>query len=191
MTDLRRVINITRRMHQPRPTGQPVPRAGKTTKMAADNKIARELLNVVSPYNYISSITLLSRNDIMQQTLFHKTSLSEEYWLDTRHCYRYGRHNPDHLFELFGAFNDCKASELREEMCSRVEEEKDFYDSVGHVPVRLKCNNIDMWIKSMKNQSIFGDKLMLFALSRSFQPCGGLRQKQVLVYYWHRRANKW
>ena len=84
--------------------------------MAADNKIARELLNVVSPYNYISSIALLSQNDIMQQTLFHKTSLSEEYWLDTRHCFQYGRHNPDQLFELFRAFNDCEAFELCEEM---------------------------------------------------------------------------
>ena len=162
-------------MHQPRPTGQLVPRARKTTKMAADNKIARELLNMVSPYNYISSIALLSQNDIMQQTLFHKTSLSEEYWLDTRHCYRYCRHNPDQLFELFEAFNDCEALELREEMCNRVEDEKDLYDSIGHVPVRLKCNNIDMWIKLMRNQNTFGEKLMLFALVQTFQ-------RHVVVY---------
>ena len=41
--------------------------------------------------------------------------------------------------------------------------------------MRLKCNNIDMWIKSMKNQSTFGDKLMLFALARTFQ-------RHVVVY---------
>ena len=137
--------------------------------MAANNKIARELLNIISPYNYIHQIALLSRNDIILQSNFHKTKLSNDYCLGTRRCYRYGKRNLDQLFELFSTFNNSDASELREEMCDRVKDEKKLYDSVGHVPVRLKCNNIDTWIKSMCNHEMFADELMLFAMARTFQ----------------------
>ena len=64
-------------------------------------------------------------------------------------------------------------------MCHRVKDEKELYDSVGHVPVRLKCNDIDTWIKSMCNPETFVDELMLFAMVRTFQ-------HHVVVYGKHR-----
>ena len=61
-----------------------------------------ELMNLVSPFNYTNNVLHLNISDILDQPAFDKLELSAKYWLDVRHCYRYGKKNPQQLFEIFG-----------------------------------------------------------------------------------------
>ena len=137
--------------------------------MAVHISIVHELLNLISQYNYTNMIGYISPRQSISHGDYHKYYLSEEYWLDTRRCFRYGKENPDQLFEIFGAFNDEDPIDVHDDICNRISRESELYASVGHVTLGMRSLHISDWIKSMQKPDTFSDELMLFALSRTYQ----------------------
>ena len=131
--------------------------------------MAFELMNLVSPYNYTRNLVHLNKNDILDQPAFDKLELSAKYWLDLRHCYHYGKKNPQQLFEIFGYFNSEEPEDVRSDICTRIEMEMELYAKVGTVHLLLIDSDIARWLKAMKNNRNYGDPLMLYVLSRTFQ----------------------
>ena len=91
------------------------------------------------------------------------------YWLDVRHCYRYGKKNLQQLFEIFGCFNNEEPEDVRSDICNRIKMEMKLYAKVGTVHLLFISNDIEKWLKIMKNNRNYGDPLMLYTLSRTFQ----------------------
>ena len=143
--------------------------------MAGDNKMARDLLHLLSPYSYTNSIGTLTGREIVKQSNFSKTALGARFWLDTRRCYRLGRKNPDQLFEIFAAFNGEDPDDVRSDMWARIKMEKPLYSKVGHIILSLQHISMDTWITNMQKKETFGDELMLYALARTFQ-------RHIVVY---------
>ena len=89
--------------------------------------------------------------------------------MDTRKCYKQRRKNSQQIFEIFGAFNEENLSQVRENIVKLIQQEKDIYSSVGQHHLRRSKLSIEKWIMLMSSDSVFGDELMLYALSRTYQ----------------------
>ena len=126
-------------------------------------------MNLVSPYNYTNNVVHLNKNDILDQPAFDNLELSAKYWLDIRHCYRYGKKNPQQLFEIFGYFNNEEPEDVRSDICTCIKMEMELYAKVGTMHLLFIGSDIEKWLKAMKNNRNYGDPLMLYALSRTFQ----------------------
>ena len=122
--------------------------------MAASNSMAFELMNLVSPFNYTNNVLHLNKSDILDQPAFDKLELSAKYWLDVRHCYRYGKKNPQQLFEIFGCFNNEEPEDVRSDICNCIKMEMKFYGKVGTVHLLFISNDIEKWLKTMKNNLV-------------------------------------
>ena len=131
--------------------------------------MAFELMNLVSPYNYTRNLVHLNKNDILDQPAFDKLELSAKYWLDLRHCYRYGKKNLQQLFEIFGYFNSEEPEDVRSDICTHIKMEMELYAKVGTVHLLFIDSDIAKWLKAMKNNRNYGDPLMLYTLFRTFQ----------------------
>ena len=131
--------------------------------------MAFELMNLVSLFNYTNNVLHLNKSDILDQPAFDKLELSAKYWLDVRHCYRYGKKNPQQLFEIFGCFNNEEPEDVRSDICNCIKMEMKFYGKVGTVHLLFVSSDIEKRVKTMKNNHDYSDPLMLYALSRTFQ----------------------
>ena len=123
--------------------------------------MAFELMNLVSPFNYSNNVLHLNKSDILDQPAFDKLELSAKYW--------YSKKNSQQLFEIFGCFNNEEPEDVRSDICNRIKIEMKFYGKVGTVHLLFISNDIEKWLKMMKNNRNYGDPLMLYALSRTFQ----------------------
>ena len=134
-----------------------------------ENRMAGELFQLLSPYNHINIIAHLSNKDIFAQKHFVHHWLNKSYWMDTRKCYNQRRKNSQQIFKIFGAFNEESQSQVHENVVQLIQQEKDIYSSVDQHHLCCCKLSIDEWIMLMSSDSVFGDKLMLYALSRIYQ----------------------
>ena len=133
-----------------------------------DNRMAGELFELLLPYNHINIIAHLSIKDVFAQKHFVHHWLSKSYWMDTRKCYKQRHKNSQQIFEIFGTFNEEEPSQVQENVVKIIYQDKDLHSSVGQHHLRRSKLNIDEWIKLMSSDSVFGDELMLYALSRIY-----------------------
>ena len=138
------------------------------SKMAAGTSITTELFNMLSPYNFTQSIPHLSVKDVFAQKLFLLTELSENYWMDTRKCYKNHKKNSNQIFEMFAAFNDESQTQVHTDIIQHIISNKEFYARVGSQLLKCLKLDVDNWIKLMSSESVFTDELMIFALSKVY-----------------------
>ena len=133
------------------------------------SSIVSELLHLLSTHNYSGDITHLTNRDVLAQKVYPHTPLSKTYWLDTCQCYTQWKKNSQQLFELFGVFNEEPATKVRSDMITHIIAEKEFYSCIRSNHLKKLKLSIDDRIQLMQLDSVFGDKLMLCTLSRTYQ----------------------
>ena len=69
--------------------------------MAADNKIANEMLSQLNQYQYDRYCQYLSDRDGVSLDYFKRTELGTRFWIDVRWCFVVNVLNPNHLLENF------------------------------------------------------------------------------------------
>ena len=67
------------------------------------------------------------------------------------------------------AYNDDEPENVRKLVLENIIKDKELYMNVGQEHLRHLKIDIDSWIKLMSSDSVFGDELMIFALSRTYQ----------------------
>ena len=121
---------------------------------------------MINPYSFIGEIAHIPMRDILPQCAFAKTGLSDNYWLDVRHCYRHGkRKNSIQLYEMFAIFSDNDPDNVKPYVLQKVLEDKEKFERVGWHHLKRIGLSIDQWITLMVSDSVFGDELMLFILA--------------------------
>ena len=134
--------------------------------MASSKSMAAELFQMLLPYNFSRNIAHLLVKDVFAQKLFPLTELSENYWMDTRKCYK----NHRKIFKLFTSFNDENPMQVRySNIIQHILHDKEYYAHVGTTHLKRMKLDIDSWIKLMSANSVFADELMIFALSKVYQ----------------------
>ena len=66
------------------------------------------------------------------------------------------------------AYNDDEPENVRKSVIENIIKDKELYRNVGQEHLRCLKIDIHTWIKLMTSDSVFGDKLMIFALSRTY-----------------------
>ena len=131
--------------------------------------MAGELLQMLTPYNYSNTVIHLTMKDIVTQKVYPRTMLSDTHWLDTRRCYSQRRKNPQQVFEVFATFNEEEPIQVRKNIIAWIKQEYSFYSTVGSEHLRKLKITLDDWLKLMASDNVFGDKLMVYALSQTYQ----------------------
>ena len=137
--------------------------------MVMSRSMAFELMSVISPYNYTNNVIHLTQCDILDQSAFHNMSISKTHWLDLKYCYRFGKPNPHQLFEMFTKFNEEDPDDIRKDICARLKNESSLYGKVRTVHLLMLKTPVDTWVADMEKSDTFGDVLLLYALSQTFQ----------------------
>ena len=137
--------------------------------MSGENKIAAELLSLISRYPYRRYVQCISPRDAVSDEDFENNPLSSNYWIDSRQSLRKGKIvNSDYLFELFGIFSNEDGWTVRKEMVNRIRKEHEFYQSVGRVVLNMRGCDLDDWLEELEDPFNLPDELMLYALSKTF-----------------------
>ena len=126
-------------------------------------------LSIISPYNYTNNAIDLTSCDILDQSAFHNMDISKTHWLDLKYCYRYGKPNPQQLCEMFANFNKEDPEDVHKDICNRLKNEGKLYSKVGTVHLLMLKMSFDTWLADMEKNENFGDVLLLYALSQTFQ----------------------
>ena len=153
------------------PTKNLEPREGEGTsppKMANENRIAKELLLLISKYPYRRYVQYIAARDAVTDDDFNAGMLQANYWIDKRKCYTSRGINTDHLFELFGLFSDQDGWSVQKEMVEHVYMEQDLYETVRRVVLNMCGCTLEDWITELQDPDNSLDELMLYCLSRTY-----------------------
>ena len=136
------------------------------TKMAADNKIAKELNSSFNRYSYNRYCQYLTESDAVNYEHFSRTDLGKSFWIDLRRCFNSSGANPNHVLEIFGQFSAVEADILRQQVLDIVKEESDSWESAGRVVLNMKFTTLDMWLDNMEKPTTHCDEFMLYVLNK-------------------------
>ena len=138
-------------------------------KMDAENKMALELMSLISKYPYKRHVQYISSRDAMTDEIFVTCEISKTYWIDWHNSYCGGwiRHS-NFMFDLFGAFSNEDGDEVRKDIVKRIGMEKSLYESIGHIVLAMRGCNLDTWCEEMLDDNQFPDELMIFAPSHTY-----------------------
>ena len=136
--------------------------------MEGENKIASELISIISKYPYKRFINYISPDEAMTEELFQTKGISRTHWLDTRNCYWNGSWYGNFLFDLFGSYSGEEGIAVRQDMIARIKLEGCLYNSVSNIVLGMRNITLESWLTEMEDDNQFPDEVMLYALSRTY-----------------------
>ena len=92
--------------------------------------IAKELLSLVSPYNYTDKISCLDTDNFVPIRTFSEYDLGKLFNIDRQNCLHNGEINNDYLYEFFGCFSDENAESVRTDVVECIESGRAVYTTV-------------------------------------------------------------
>ena len=148
--------------------------------MDRENKMAVELMSLISKYPYRKLISYIASRDAMTDELFMTHEISQTYWIDHQNSYKARRRHSNFIFDLFGAFSRETGAEVRQDILNRIMMEKELYDSVGHIVLAMRGCDLETWCEEMSDENQFPDELLIYALSRTYN-----RHTLVMCNHWY------
>ena len=96
-------------------------------------------------------------------------SMSTDYWIDISYCYTdKNLRNPNYLFDMFSHYSGELPIDVHHGVFDSILEENLFFENVGCNYMKEICINLNDWVKDMRDPLSFGDKMLLYALSRRY-----------------------
>ena len=80
--------------------------------MEDENKMAVELMSLISKYPHRRHIQYISSRDAMMDEAFVTRKISKSYWMDKRKSYRGRLRESSFVFDLFGTFSNEEGDEV-------------------------------------------------------------------------------
>ena len=150
---------------------------------SVDNKMARELMSLISDYPYVSEIKKIKPVDVVMPHNFMIMSLSHDHWVDDSLCYDdHNDCNTDTMLAIFGQFSGEDPSDVCVDLIKAVTAEFDFFNKVGANYLYETGIDLQQWLCEMNDPNTYGDELALYALARRYN-------RHVIVYTSHKFWN--
>ena len=148
----------------------------------ATNKLTltEELVLALYLHPFKAIISYLSPNEAITQADFNKSGLTKKYWL-FEECEgvksRGKKHlDPDCLFRIFGVCMGESALTAHEQMLTWVTNDFNKFSHCSWIALHMnKYKSLSAWMAAMRNSTIPGDEIALYALARMYN-------KHTLVY---------
>ena len=132
------------------------------------NEIAKELLSLVSPFNYHNVIPSLNQDDFTPLKMFQCSQLGKLLKIDKSNCMKNGKINNAHLFELFGRYSDEDAESVRSDTLERINTGRNVYEIVGALFFTMRNWSFTDWALTACSNYYYGDELLLYVLCKVF-----------------------
>ena len=116
-------------------------------------------------YNYHDYTEYLCDDDVLSLEHFQASDLGSISWIDVRRCFNECHVNPDHVFELFGAFSEMDPFTLKMEMVCIIKHDSKRWLSTSHIYLGIHSLSLKVWLDHMENPNVNCDELMVFTLS--------------------------
>ena len=137
--------------------------------MEDENRIAVELMSIISKYPYKRYVSYISSRDSVTEDSFALHAISCTHWIDHRSSYTTDNlRNSNFIFEVFGAFSGENASVVRADIIKHIKLENKLYTSVGQIILNMRGGDLPAWLEHMADPNQFPDELMIYALSRTY-----------------------
>ena len=146
---------------------QKIERDPDPDKMASIS-ITKELLSLVSPYNYSEHIRCLDTDDFVTIRKFRSYDLGYLFNINKENCIRDGEINNDHLYELFGRYSEEDVDAVRSDVVERIGSGKHVYTKVGEEFFNRRGWSFTEWGIAVCSQFYYGDEMLLYTLCRVF-----------------------
>ena len=137
--------------------------------------IASELMSIIDAKKYKQIIPALVAGTGLSEELFGQTSLAERYSLDTNHWLDGSYMNPGALFELFGAYNNETALQVRKRMLKFLGiTKKRGADSCAilknaWISLHMKGLSAREWADKMFMKDTPGEEIAIYALCKMYK----------------------
>ena len=137
--------------------------------MEDENRIAVELMFIISKYPYKCYFSYISLRDSVTEDSFALRAISCTHWIDCRSSYTTNNlRNSNFIFEVFGAFSGENTSAVRADIINHIKLEDKLYASVGQIILNMRSCDLPAWLEDMADLNQFPDELMIYALSRTY-----------------------
>ena len=130
----------------------------------ASISITKELLSLVSPYNYSEHIRCLDTDDFVTIRKFKSYDLGYLFNINKENCIRDGEINNDHLYELFGRYSEEDADAVRSDVVECIGSRKHVYTKVGEEFFNRRGWSFTKWGIAVCSQFYHGDEMLLYTL---------------------------
>ena len=168
--------NLTSQNHPEYPKSKRAGKPKQTKKMATS--IAAELLEKINHIKYVDSVDALTVDHKLPENVFQivKKSMKGTYIFSyERFCTTRGIPKPDGMFELFSKYSGKSVSEVREDLITYAQNNKNLVLKVATDYFKSKHMDIRMWIILMARSSNPGDELALYLLCQ-------LHNRHAVIY---------
>ena len=135
--------------------------------------MSEEFLLALYPRPFKGIISYLSPSDTLTQAEFDRSQLSQMYWMYSKdklpkHKGK-KRRDPDCLFKIFGVYSgDCEIT-VHEQMLKWVTDNFNKFSHCSWIALHMnKYNSLSAWMTAMRNPTIPGDEITLYALARLY-----------------------
>ena len=132
------------------------------------NSLAKDLMIVLSPYNYHRYAQYLTPRDCLTPADFVKMPLSKYFTVDLSKAYINGKPNLMVMNEIFDEFSAEDKDDVKLHTLKLISQEMDIYGKVGTTFHLLLGLSMESWLNMMWQKTSFGDELILYALGRSY-----------------------
>ena len=130
--------------------------------------ITKELLSLVSPYNYTERICCLDTDNFVTIHKFRDYELGKLFDINKVNCVKNGGINNNHLYEVFGRFSDKDAESVQSDVVERIETGKSVYTQVCEEFFDRHGWSFKEWALAICSHFYHGDEMLLFTLCRIF-----------------------
>ena len=125
----------------------------------ASVSIAKELLSLVSPYNYTDKISCLDTDNFVPIYKFSEYNLGKLFNIDRQNCLHNGEINNDHLYKVFRHFSDENAESVHTDVVECIETGRAVYTTVGAEFFSCRECSFQDWALAICSQFYQGDEL--------------------------------
>ena len=129
---------------------------------------ASQSVQKLNKYRYKKYVQALNERDALTMDEFKETKWSSYFAVDLTRIYKNGKANPNHVFELFGSFDNKSAAVVRQNLLQNVATEIDFYEQRSVVCLAMRSIGLDTWVTNMDNDKMYCDELGLMGLSKLY-----------------------
>ena len=151
-----------------------------TLRIQQCNSMVSELFANLRRFDYRIYCQLMIECDAVRMDKFNTLTISENHYIDIRHCFVEGVFNPSHILDYFSRYSGQDCFELRKQILDIMKQDRDHWIHVSSVVLPLHPQGFDEWVSYMENPLNPCDELFLFALSK--------RHFRHTIVYNHKRA---
>ena len=137
---------------------------------AGENKMAKELLDVLNPHPYTKVVSNLNPKGGVDLRHFNRTRLAKNYWVNTkRFLNQANRIIPNGAFTLFGEYSGEDAATVRDNLIGWTYDNFRSMETYTGMALRQRGTDLRTYIETLRDEKNPADEIALYLLANMYR----------------------